>query len=68
MALRTCYATFILLQCRDADVLVVGVSGYSQKKMGSVSEFLCIHASCTTIVVKDSLNILGAPIVSDAPR
>uniref|UniRef100_A0A7S3VLK8 UspA domain-containing protein n=1 Tax=Dunaliella tertiolecta TaxID=3047 RepID=A0A7S3VLK8_DUNTE len=66
--LDTTVQSTILEASRDVDILVVGVSGYSQKKMGSVSEFLSVHASCTTIVVKDALDILGPPIVTNAHR
>lgn len=33
-------------------MLVMGISGYSQKKLGSVSEYISVHASCNTIIVK----------------
>ncbi len=43
----------------DSDVLVMGISGYGQKKLGSVSEHISQHASCTTIIIKDSYEILS---------
>ncbi|GAX72774.1 hypothetical protein CEUSTIGMA_g230.t1 [Chlamydomonas eustigma] len=40
-----------------ADVLVLGISGYGQKKLGSVSERISANASCTTLIIKDSFEI-----------
>ncbi|EFJ42884.1 hypothetical protein VOLCADRAFT_107074 [Volvox carteri f. nagariensis] len=40
------------------DVLVVGISGYGRKKLGSVSTDISNRASCTTIIVKDSREIV----------
>jgi len=42
----------------DADVLVMGVSGYGRKRLGSVSEEISVHANCTTLMIKDSREVL----------
>eukprot|EP00201_Polytomella_parva_P004377 CAMPEP_0175074882 /NCGR_PEP_ID=MMETSP0052_2-20121109/21614_1 /TAXON_ID=51329 ORGANISM="Polytomella parva, Strain SAG 63-3" /NCGR_SAMPLE_ID=MMETSP0052_2 /ASSEMBLY_ACC=CAM_ASM_000194 /LENGTH=227 /DNA_ID=CAMNT_0016343351 /DNA_START=129 /DNA_END=812 /DNA_ORIENTATION=- len=39
------------------DVVVLGVSGYGKKKLGSVSEEISVRASCTSIVIKDSREV-----------
>ncbi|GFR40469.1 hypothetical protein Agub_g1029 [Astrephomene gubernaculifera] len=41
------------------DVLVVGISGYGRKKLGSVSHDLSTRASCTTIIIKDSRDVVN---------
>ncbi|GLI69710.1 hypothetical protein VaNZ11_014217 [Volvox africanus] len=41
------------------DVLVVGISGYGRKKLGSVSSDISNRASCTTIIIKDSREIIS---------
>ncbi|GLC75209.1 hypothetical protein PLESTF_001607100 [Pleodorina starrii] len=41
------------------DVLVVGISGYGRKKLGSVSTDISHRASCTTIIIKDSQEIIA---------
>lgn len=41
----------------EADVLVLGISGYSKKKLGSVSEEITIRARCTTLVIKDPVEV-----------
>uniref|UniRef100_A0A7S0QZT8 UspA domain-containing protein n=1 Tax=Chlamydomonas leiostraca TaxID=1034604 RepID=A0A7S0QZT8_9CHLO len=43
----------------DSDVLVMGISGYGKKKLGSVSEDISVRASCTTIIIKDSYEVLS---------
>eukprot|EP00798_Chlamydomonas_sp_ICE-L_P013860 gene13860-19783_t len=40
-----------------SDVLVLGISGYGRNKLGSVSEDTIAQASCTTLVIKDGLEI-----------
>ncbi|PNH05119.1 hypothetical protein TSOC_008646 [Tetrabaena socialis] len=37
----------------SCDVLVMGISGYGRKKLGSVSEDISTRASCTTLLIKD---------------
>lgn len=44
----------------EADVLVLGIAGYGQKKLGSVSERISTNASCTTIIIKDSLEVMAS--------
>ncbi|KAG2436739.1 hypothetical protein HXX76_006263 [Chlamydomonas incerta] len=39
------------------DVLVMGISGYGRKKLGSVSADISTRASCTTIIIKDSWDV-----------
>jgi hypothetical protein len=41
-----------LAKAQEATCIVVGISGYSKKKLGSVSEELVTHATCNTIVIK----------------
>lgn len=41
----------------DADMLVLGISGYGNRKLGSVSEDISVHASCTTLIIKDSYEV-----------
>jgi nucleotide-binding universal stress UspA family protein len=41
-----------ITRLRDMDTLVCGIAGYSQKKLGSVSDELTHHATCNTIVIK----------------
>lgn len=43
----------------DSDVLVMGISGYGKKKLGSVSEDISVRASCTTIIIKDAYEVLS---------
>ncbi|KXZ53495.1 hypothetical protein GPECTOR_7g945 [Gonium pectorale] len=40
------------------DVLAVGISGYGRKKLGSVSTDISTRASCTTIIIKDSREVV----------
>lgn len=44
----------------DSDVLVMGISGYGKKKLGSVSEPISVQASCTTIIIKDRYEIMNS--------
>lgn len=39
---------------KDADVLVMGISGYGKQKLGSVTEEISTRATCTTIIIKDA--------------
>ncbi|KAG2497630.1 hypothetical protein HYH03_004370 [Edaphochlamys debaryana] len=41
------------------DTLVMGISGYGRKKLGSVSEDISTRASCTTIIIKDSREVMS---------
>jgi len=38
---------------QDTDFLVLGISGYSKAKLGSISEECVTYSRCTCIVVKD---------------
>mmetsp|Transcript_54948 Transcript_54948/g.174695 ORF Transcript_54948/g.174695 Transcript_54948/m.174695 type:complete len:116 (-) Transcript_54948:701-1048(-) len=51
----TAVATGILEFCdkKDTDFLVLGISGYSKAKLGSISEECVTYSRCTCIVVKD---------------
>ncbi|KAF6255956.1 universal stress protein family-domain-containing protein [Scenedesmus sp. NREL 46B-D3] len=62
-----------LVALREVDCLVCGISGYSQKKLGSVSDEITRYALCNTIVIKDAHEVLshqfntaGARGISDA--
>ena len=44
-------------QEQTTDILVVGVSGYGQKKLGSVSELISREALCTTLIIKDGYQV-----------
>ncbi|MEW5303050.1 MAG: hypothetical protein WDW38_001367 [Sanguina aurantia] len=41
------------------DALVLGVGGCGRKKLGSVSEDICTRANCTTIILKDSYEVMA---------
>lgn len=45
------------VQEQSTDILVIGVSGYGEKKLGSVSETISREALCTTLVIKDGYQI-----------
>ncbi|WIA39336.1 hypothetical protein OEZ86_005448 [Tetradesmus obliquus] len=62
-----------LVGLKEVDTLVCGIAGYSQKKLGSVSDEITHHALCNTIVIKDAHEVLshqfntaGARGISDA--
>jgi nucleotide-binding universal stress UspA family protein len=42
---------------QSTDILVIGVSGYGAKKLGSVSETISREALCTTLVIKDGYQV-----------
>lgn len=42
---------------RENDLLALGITGYSKKKLGSVSEELTMRARCTTLIIKDRKQI-----------
>ncbi|GFH07351.1 uncharacterized protein HaLaN_02138 [Haematococcus lacustris] len=43
-----------------SDILAMGISGYGRKKLGSVSEEISIRAPCTTLIIKDSYDVMHA--------
>lgn len=43
----------------ESNVLVLGISGYGKKKLGSVSEDTVMQASCTTFIIKDGLEVMA---------
>lgn len=42
--------------------LCLGISGYGKKKLGSVSEEISARAHCTTLIIKDHKEVVGAGI------
>jgi hypothetical protein len=56
-----------LVRVREADTLVCGISGYSQKKLGSVSDEITHHASCNTITIKVRWAQLGGTASGVSP-
>ena len=45
---------------KQADYIVLGISGYGKQKLGSVSSKVCRESRCSTIVVKDPREVSTA--------
>mmetsp|Transcript_4692 Transcript_4692/g.8883 ORF Transcript_4692/g.8883 Transcript_4692/m.8883 type:complete len:329 (-) Transcript_4692:187-1173(-) len=44
---------------KEADFVVMGISGYGVSKLGSVSTHVMRHARCTTVMIKDPREVAG---------